>query len=367
MIHEHECDTELPSNIFDDELHPDLKVLPPSRPNTEPTPIGYMIAKSRLCNELGNILQATNRVGKPVHYDEIIRFDAKLRQIMQELPPHLKLTPLEGSQDPVTLIISRFNTEILYLKILCLLHRKYIARARQNPRYAHSRRSAIEASMQALNHLAVLHRESQQSGRLRSLAWFIKSIATKDFVLPAMLIVLDLHYDNLAKETQMEDQPHEGAELWPPEQRVKMIAAVQTAGNIWKDLAHTSMVAFKAGKVIDIMLKKIQDPTQPDPSSTGSQSESIPSLVANFGLFQSPDMPQDFMSQTPMPPPGDLNQSLDIGESTAFLDFGLHPNMDLQMDGLTATGPQSPFSMLANLGGGMSGGSQELPLDWVSA
>jgi hypothetical protein len=368
MIHEHECDTELPSNIFDDELHPDLKVLPPAHPSTEPTPIAYMIAKARLCNELGNILQATNRVGKPVHYDEIIRFDAKLRQIMQELPPHLKLTPLEGTRDPVTLIISRFNMEILYLKILCLLHRKYQTRARQNPRYAHSRRSAIEASMAALNHLAVLHRESQQTGRLRSLAWFIKSIATKDFVLPAMLIAVDLHYDNVAMETAMEDEPHEGAEVWSPEQRAKMIEAVQTAGNIWRELAHTSMVAFKAAKVIDIMLAKIQDPTKPEPSSASSQTEmTTPSLSASLGLFQTPEFSQDFMTQPGMTPAG-FGQQLDISEASAFMDFGLPAGIggDLPMDGLTATGPQSPFSLLTNLGGGLSGASQDLPtgLDW---
>ncbi|KAI9171948.1 Fusarisetin A cluster transcription factor fsa6 [Paramyrothecium foliicola] len=372
MIHEHDCDTELPSNIFDEELQPGMKVLPPSRPNTEPTPIAYMIAKARLCNELGNILQATTKVGKPVHYDEIIRFDAKLRQIMQELPPHLKLTPLEGSHDPVTLIISRFNMEILYLKIMCLLHRKYMTRARQNPRYAHSRRSAIEASMQALNHLTMLHRESQQAGRLRSLAWFIKSIATKDFVLPAMLIVLDLHYDNLAMESGQIDQ-HEGAEIWQPEERAKMIEAVQTAGNIWKDLSHTSMVAFKAGKVVDIMLRKIQNPSQSEADPTSSRTESVasvPSLIANFGLDPSPTLSQDFMSPAsvppPIPPPG-FNQPLELSESSAFMDFGLYPGMgaEFQMEGLTATGPQSPFSMLANLGGGL-GTSQDVPtnLDW---
>src|SRR5690606_17086512 len=110
-----------PNSIFDDEFHPASKELPPSRPPSEPTPISYMIAKARLCNELGNILQATTEIGRHVSYDEIIRFDAKLRQIMQELPPHLKLRPLEGSHEPVTLTIARFNIDILCQKIICLL------------------------------------------------------------------------------------------------------------------------------------------------------------------------------------------------------------------------------------------------------
>src|SRR5690242_16026138 len=120
MISENDCDTQLPHNLFDEEFGPDTKVLPPSRPNAEPTPISYMIAKVKLCLELGNILQATGRVKNQVHYDEILRFDAKLREIKAELPPHLKLQPIGGNHDPLTLVIARFNLDILYLKIMCL-------------------------------------------------------------------------------------------------------------------------------------------------------------------------------------------------------------------------------------------------------
>ena len=62
MIYGHDCDTQLPHNLFDEEFGPDTKVLPPSRPNAEPTPISYMISKVKLCLELGSILQATGRV-----------------------------------------------------------------------------------------------------------------------------------------------------------------------------------------------------------------------------------------------------------------------------------------------------------------
>lgn len=74
MINENECDTQLPSNLFDEEFGPDTKMLPASRPRvsppsleisyyteeyfqSEPTPISYMITKVKLCLELGNILQ----------------------------------------------------------------------------------------------------------------------------------------------------------------------------------------------------------------------------------------------------------------------------------------------------------------------
>lgn len=259
MVYEHDCDTELPRNLFDEEFGPDTKELPPSRPFTEPTPISYMIAKIKLCQELGNILQATNRVKDPVHYDDILRFDVRLREVQEEMPPHLRMQPLEGSSDPLQLIMARFNLNILYLKIMCLLHRKYMSRARHNPRYAHSRRSAIEAAMETLRHLATLYRESQSNGRLRSIKWYVNSIATKDFLLPAMLVVLDLHHDISAERSGLR-QDSQTQYFWTPEQRVEMVNILEFTMTIWKGLADGSMEATKASQILDIMLKKINQP-----------------------------------------------------------------------------------------------------------
>lgn len=263
MIYDHDCDTQLPLNIFDEEFGPNTKVLPPSRPSSEPTPIAYMIAKVKLCLELGNILQATTRVGKPVPYEEILRFDTRLREVKEEIPSHLKLQPLEGSQDPLTLIIARFNIDSLYQKIMCLLHRKYLSRARQNPRYEHSRRSAIEASMETLHHLQTLNKESQANGRLRSIKWYVASIATKDFLLPAMLVALEVRFDNLAaKEGREEDS------FWTREQRAEMVNILNSTKEIWRPLAEGSMEAYKAYNIIRIVLEKIGTAPSEGPRAT---------------------------------------------------------------------------------------------------
>ena len=287
MIQDHDCDTQLPNNIFDEEFGPDTKVLPPSRPITEPTPMAYMIAKVKLCIELGSILQSTNRVGRQVSYDEILRFDSKLRDIVRELPPHLKMVALEGSHDPVTLILARFNIDILYHKIMCLLHRKYLRRARQNPRYAHSRRSAIEASLETLRHLATLYRESAPSHRLRSIRWHVNSIATKDFLLPAMIVVLDLHFDNLAEGAE-ERRNSESVFFWTPAQRREMVDSLETTRDIWKGLASSSVEAFKASKILDIMLNKIKNP------SAGGRSGVSGGLGDGGGMFGAADKPLPF-------------------------------------------------------------------------
>ena len=363
MIDENDCDTQFPNNIFDDEFHPDIKQLPPSRPNSEVTPIAYLIAMAKLCNELGNILQATTRVGKQIPYDEIIRFDAKLRQIIHELPPHLKMTPLEGSTDPVPNIIARFNVEILYQKIMCLLHRKYLPRARQNPRYAHSRRSAIEASLDSLNHLATMHRESSSNGRLRSVEWFIKSIATKYFTLPAMLIILDLHFDNIARENPGSTDT-EGGFLWNNEERARMISALMTAQQIWKNLADTSMEAFKASKVVEIMLDKINNPSKDvqmplDPTS----QEPLASMSSGLGM--------------PTMSPVGFNYGLDFGpsglnpfnnNSSGFMgmDIGVSPPGGSSGDMSGGGSDSTPMSLFSNFQGSGNLPDMSGNFDWVS-
>jgi hypothetical protein len=284
MISENDCDTELPRNIFDDDFGPDTQVLPPSKPLTEPTPISYMLFKVKLCLELGTILQVTGRVKNQAHYDEILRFDAKLRDIRAELPPHLKMLPLESSTESATLTVTRFSIDILYLKVVCVLHRKYIPRARNNPRYAHSRRAAIEASLEMLRHLVTLHRESQPGGRLESMQWYVTSVATKDFLLPAMLIALDLHFDNAQRSGTRGGS--QGPPFWSPEVHQEMINSLDLTTEIWKGLADVSVEAFKASKVLEIMLTKIKSSNSP------SASDGSPDVAMRNGVFGANDSPE---------------------------------------------------------------------------
>lgn len=381
MIYDHDCDTQLPHNIFDEEFGPDTKVLPPSRPNTEPTPISYMVAKVKLCLELGNILQATNRVGKQVSYDEILKFDARLRELKQELPPHLKMQNLEGSHDPLTLIVARFNVDILYQRILCILHRKYLARSRHNPRYSHSRRAAIEAALEMLRHLTNLHRESQPNGRLRSIKWYVASIATKEFLLPSMLVLLDLHFDKQA-EAAGQRQASQSQYFWTPEQRMEMIRSLKTTRDIWEGLTDGSMEAVKAYNIINVMLDKIQSPA-PESRISAPAGVPVPSVIIRDDLFsnmggtqmepeRSAAMTLGLMSGGLTPntaavlggvvqsPGGTAYPPLDLSAPPTGEGTGMTPDFS----GDLGLNPGSPFSsVFGSLSSGMDVGQN---FDWVS-
>ncbi|KAK1778846.1 hypothetical protein QBC45DRAFT_327518 [Copromyces sp. CBS 386.78] len=384
MIYEHDCDTDLPHNLPDEDFHPDTKVLPPSKPDTEPTNISYMIAKVKLALELGNILQATGRIRNPVHYDEVLRFDAKLREIKANLPPHLRFQPLLGSHDPLTLIIARFNIDILFQKIICLLHRRYMSKATQNIRYNSSRLRAISASLESLGHLATLHRESQPGGRFRSIKWFVSSIATKEFLLPAMLIVLDLHYDNTLRRTQTAP----ASPPWTSEQRAEMIASLEVTRDIWKGLADVSMEALKAFKVLEIMLDKINGTQSSEYPASATEiptmaktiefsapvqemrpehSAAITLGMLSSGIDASPTSPTHAAQSLDGPnyPLLDMNVSADPASSgIGTMSMGLTP--DYLGDTMAGPGDTSPFSSL--FGAGMENSTLDFTtnFDWNS-
>lgn len=85
-IYSHHCDTQVPTNLLDEDFGPESRTLPPSRPSNELTPIAYSIAKVKLCQEMSDILETINRVGGQIQYEEILRFDTRLRGIFQNFP-----------------------------------------------------------------------------------------------------------------------------------------------------------------------------------------------------------------------------------------------------------------------------------------
>ena len=263
MIRNSDCDTTLPRNIFEDEFGPESKVLPPARPFTEPTPVSYMLIKSQIALEFAVILEEINAVnGKAISYDEVLKRDNRLRDLRSNMPPHLRLRPMdECTHDPATVLMQRFNLDIMWQKTMCVLHRKYIARSRQNPRYAHSRRACIDASMELLRLQAKLHRESQPGGRMRTMRWYISAITKHDYLLGAMIVCLDLHYDSISASLP-ERPPNFDMYFWTPAQRAEMLQALEISQQIWKESQETSIEAYKASNIIGVMLEKLRSPLE---------------------------------------------------------------------------------------------------------
>lgn len=304
MVRTDHIDTETPRNLYDDELHEDMKVLPPSRPTFEATPMSYMIAKSKMTFLFGRIVERTQSINNPPTYEETMKFDTELREARSTHPPLLQMRGFqESARDPANLIMQRLGLEMVYLRSLFVLHRRFIARGRETPRYAYSRRTCIDASMQLLDHQATLHQESQPGGRLRSVKWYISSLTTHDFLLAAMLVCLDL-YHTAENERRSQTNRHRSSvqsgspssptittELYAEDRREEMMRAVEHCITIWESVREHSMEAYKASITLGVMAEKLkahQRMMQSRPAQPLLNSQQMhPSFQRspNFGIF----------------------------------------------------------------------------------
>ncbi|KAK5132779.1 hypothetical protein LTR08_008664 [Meristemomyces frigidus] len=271
MVRTDHIDTLSPRNLYDDELHEDMPALPASRPIFEATPMSYMIAKSNMTFLFGRIVERTQSIGNPPSYEETMQFDAELREARSAHPPLLQMRRFqESARDPANLIMQRLGLEMVYLRSLFVLHRRFIAKGRENPRYAYSRRTCIDASMQLLDHQATLHSESQPGGRLRSVKWYISSLTTHDFLLAAMLVCLDLYHtaeaerrsENRRNTQQTQGSPTQPSctvtELYAEDRREEMLRAVEYCITIWESVREHSMEAYKASVSLRVMTEKLK-------------------------------------------------------------------------------------------------------------
>lgn len=274
-----DTNTEIPRNIYDDELYEEMKALPASRPESEATPTLFLINRTRLLYKLGEAIDLTDTLTCS-SYEDVMQLDGQVREMHDQISPHLKMRSMdEAARDPSTLIMQRFTLDLLYLKIMCILHRKFLAYARVQTRFAYSRTAVIDASMTLLQHQATLHRECQPGGRLRNVKWFISSLTTVDFLLAAMIVSSDL-YHTIRAERQGRS-PSTDMYMWSANRLDEMLEAIETAVNIWEGLKDHSMEAYKAHTTLSVMLSQLRKdrPSRQAPNGFQAASSAFPATA----------------------------------------------------------------------------------------
>ena len=379
MIRLGDCDTELPRNLYDDEFDEDSKVLPASRSTSEPTPVSYMCAKANMAFAFGKAVEKLHSVST-CSYDEIMALDRDLREARAEFPPHLRLRSIEDSMmDPGALVMQRLYLSILYHKGQCVLHRKFLARARENNRYAHSRRTCVDSSMELLSHQATLHYESRPGRRLHGMKVFISSITAADFLLAAMIVALDLCH---GAETESGGQSSGDMYTWGLERRADMVRALEVSNDIWKETKDQSMEAFKASEILTVILNKMKYSRSQAAGRTTQNPFPFPGLSngtdgQGFGL-SGEEKPEHSAAMTlGMLSNGGMTPNSASMFNGAFPSMGgVNPSMgDRQSAGLTpgysmdqaANSIPSVPSPLSFFGNGNLAGDMPANLDWVSA
>ncbi|KAL1966397.1 hypothetical protein VTN77DRAFT_4539 [Rasamsonia byssochlamydoides] len=250
-----QCDTELPRNLLDEDFDENTAELPPSRPDTERTPVAYTISKARIMSVFGRISDlAYSR--KPPSYDEVLELDRRLEEAHESITLAFRMRPINQSiTDAPDLIMQRYTLDVLYQKARIVLHRKYLTEVRSDLRHTYSRWACVNAAKEILRHQADLFHESQPGGRLDRDRWFFTSLQNHDFLLAAMIICLELS-QNRPSQTQTR-QPGYGFTV-VLEGRDDLLRALETSRDIWKVNLRHSVEARNAFNVLTIMLKKAQ-------------------------------------------------------------------------------------------------------------
>lgn len=379
IVRPRDTNTEVPRNIYDDELYEDMTALPTSRPENDATPTLFLINRTRLIYKLGEAIEVTDTL-TCASYDVVMKLDQEARELHENLSPHLKMRTMdESARDPSSLIMQRFTLDLLYLKIVCVLHRKFLAVSRSNSRFAFSRRACIDSSMAMLQHQATLHRECQLGGRLRSVKWFISSLTTVDFLLAAMIVSSDLYHT--ARTERQGRSPTGDSYHWNNDRRDEMLEAIDTAVGIWEGLKDNSMEAYKAHATLNVMLTQLKQhqalrKNQQSFSSASASTFAVPSPMdeSNVAPEHSAAMTLGMLSTGGLTPNTANMYDTRYPASMANLLNDATPQQPAafqqpQFSGAAVNGPENAPSLFSNLFGTSIGfQNMDLPstsnIDW---
>ncbi|KAF3028370.1 hypothetical protein E8E15_003643 [Penicillium rubens] len=247
------CDTHVPRNLYDADLHVGMSALPTSRPSSEYTPVLYCIAKAGVMSIFKKIVAHTISLAPP-SYSRTLTLDAEMRGAYSLVPDFLKRRDTSQSlMDSSEVILNRCKIELLYLKGLVVLHRRYIRYEPQDAKFETSRRFCVEAALEILARQADMHQAFQPGGRLQEDQWMLSSLTIHDFLLAAMAICLDLSVRLESHTTAFVDECADHGLV------SREIGALKTSQRIWAAISHLSPESRVASLALDLMARKVAE------------------------------------------------------------------------------------------------------------
>jgi hypothetical protein len=182
------CDTKAPRNLLDSDFDVDTKVLPEARSEHEATRLLWFIVKVR---QMPNFSKASMDALSFTENSEaeILALDQDIRQMYTTIPDVLRTRPLcESLVDEPFLIMTRLYVEFIYLKSICVLHRRYMVRGD-----IFSTKCCIEAGTRIVSKFIEMYREFSPGGQLCTERWMLSNFTVNDVLLGIMVLCLVLY------------------------------------------------------------------------------------------------------------------------------------------------------------------------------
>lgn len=267
MISSRMLDAPLPRNIHDDDSFNEHSVtLPPALPDSEPTQISYLLAKTKLAFGFARALEEINQTST-MRWERILEIDRELRHIYDNVPDYYKIGQL-SSGDSLVLVSCRFVLSSIHHKSLCVVHSRFLEIARSDYRFIYSRRVCLSSAMSILRFQAIQNQDIPVDGRLRSLTNYQTSLAIHEYLLAATIITADL--SSSTSDSTTNQQLQHGVPT-----RSEMIKALSLSARIFAQMQDQSMEAYKAADVLQMLVKKFESEDQNGLRSPKEQQSSV--------------------------------------------------------------------------------------------
>ncbi|KAH8683132.1 hypothetical protein BGZ60DRAFT_212877 [Tricladium varicosporioides] len=250
-IRPRQADTLDPRNLTDDDFHEDIVELPPSRPDSEMTPLLYIIWKNKLLF-VGSEITDLAGSATLAPYSEVLRLDKMLYDVRESMPVRLQWRNRSGViTDPARIIMRRLYLDIIFHAARCNLHRRYLPLAKPNTPYINSKNLCLDSALQLLENQSSMYDESQPGGWLFEDRWKVSSLVNHDYLLGTTILCLQLDYDLRAGQPLFLTESSADCE-----RRKKIVQALQGSYQIWVKSSTTSREAQKAAEALEIVLGK---------------------------------------------------------------------------------------------------------------
>ncbi|KAL2059930.1 hypothetical protein VTL71DRAFT_10085, partial [Oculimacula yallundae] len=245
-------DSMAPKNLRDEDFDEDSVEVPPSRPESEMTPMSYTICKGRICLVATKVSTLANLLEDPP-YDQVMNLDRLLHEAFIKVPYFYKLDMTELSiTDSLDVIIKKYSIDLLYHSTRCMLHRKFLLKQKDNPEFGYSKVVGLDASIQLLRCQASIHEAAGPGGPLARDRWFLSTLSLHNFLVANMVVYLIIMQSFCGPDGQ------QTSSSTLTKDQESMIRILQKSNTVWQAMIEVSPEAKKCAAVVALMMKKVR-------------------------------------------------------------------------------------------------------------
>ncbi|KIM92882.1 hypothetical protein OIDMADRAFT_173659 [Oidiodendron maius Zn] len=282
LIQLHQCDTAEPSNLLDTDFDETTVELPPSRPETEVTPVLYVLAKSRI-DRISGLVSDLLADTREQPYTVIMEMDGKLQDAEASLPPIFRWQPLSQSfMVPPQIVMHRVWLQLAIPRLRIWLHRKYLAPSYMQADYEYSRNACVQAGIKILEFQQLLDEETGPDGLLYPVRWMmITSLGQFVFLLGMSILC---YYVQLAK-VRPDVSLHQ-------ETGIRIYNLLRNTYPIWLRSSTVSREARRAADHLSLLLG-LRGRKEGGIPLTEEATEAVTATSSHFTTPQNPNVPFD--------------------------------------------------------------------------